>query len=183
MFFALAAAIAVVDQIVKRYIVDHYEFNTPVPLVGDWLRVVLIQNSGGLFGLFQRQVQAFAVVSVVVVVFLVTLEIRSGWRSWITTLALGLLFGGAIGNFIDRVTLGYVRDFFDLGVGGWRWYIFNVADAAISVAICLLFLIAFIAPHSVYIGEPGDEAPKPRTGGDVRNEAAADAPSPERTDA
>jgi signal peptidase II len=66
----------------------------------------------------------------------------------LATLALGLLLGGAIGNFIDRVRLGYVVDFVDMGLpDGWRFYTWNLADAAISTSILLLLLMAVLPPR------------------------------------
>src|SRR5262249_15847876 len=62
---------------------------------------------------------------------------RSGRNPYLTV-TLGLLLGGALGNLLDRLRLGYVVDFVDLGVGSVRWYTFNVADTAISIAILLL---------------------------------------------
>ena len=63
------------------------------------------------------------------------MEISWGWRSWFVTLALGLLMGGAIGNLIDRVRLGYVVDFVDIGIGRWRFYTFNVVDGCYSASL------------------------------------------------
>jgi lipoprotein signal peptidase len=77
----------------------------------------------------------------------VALEVRSGWRSWLLTLALALLLGGAIGNFVDRLRFGYVVDFADIGIGTWRFYIFNIADSAVTIAILLMFVLWFVAPH------------------------------------
>jgi lipoprotein signal peptidase len=57
---------------------------------------------------------------------------------------LGLLLGGALGNMADRLRLGYVVDFVDIGIGDLRWYTFNMADAAISAAIVLLVAAAFV---------------------------------------
>ncbi len=74
------------------------------------------------------------------------LELGSGWRSWIVTITLGLLLGGAVGNFIDRIALGYVVDFADIGIGNWRFYIFNIADSAVTAAILLMLGIWIIGP-------------------------------------
>ena len=64
-------------------------------------------------------------------------------NGWLATLALGLLLGGgAIGNLIDRMRLGYVVDFVDMGVGDLRFYTYNVADAAISTSLLLLIVMA-----------------------------------------
>jgi hypothetical protein len=69
---------------------------------------------------------------------------RGGRGSFLLTLTLGLLLGGAIGNEIDRVRLGYVIDFVDMGVGAWRFYTFNVADASISVSIVILLALGLL---------------------------------------
>ena len=66
---------------------------------------------------------------------------RSG-RNLLISIALGLLLGGALGNLVDRVRFGYVVDWVDAGIGTIRFWTFNVGDAAISVAILLLLLIA-----------------------------------------
>jgi lipoprotein signal peptidase len=52
-----------------------------------------------------------------------------------------------LGNFIDRIRLGYVVDFADIGIGSNRFYIFNIADSAVTVAILLIFVLWFVAPH------------------------------------
>jgi signal peptidase II len=125
----------------------NYTFEKPVDIVGNWLRIDLIHNKGGLFGILQGSAPVFAVVTVVVVGVLVALEIGSGWRSWLVTLTLGLLLGGAIGNFIDRIQFGYVVDFADIGIGSWRFYTFNLADSAVTVSILLMILIWFMSPR------------------------------------
>ncbi len=143
LFVGLAVAIPVVDQIVKAWIVDNLELGRPVDIVGDAIRLVLVHNNGGLFGLFAGQAQVFAVVSLGVMALIVWYESHVG-RSLLATLALGLLLGGAIGNLIDRLRYGFVVDFVDMGLGAWRWYTYNVADAAISTSILLLLLLAFL---------------------------------------
>ena len=82
-----------------------------------------------------------------------TAIIAGGIAWWIThehkrgdQLALGMVLGGALGNILDRVRLGYVTDFADLHFGDWRpFLVFNVADAAISIGVIILLLRAFLA--------------------------------------
>jgi signal peptidase II len=141
--------------------VANYEINKPVNVVGDWFRIDFIHNRGGLFGILQGSAVIFAIVTIAVVLILVALEIGSGWRSWLVTITLGLLLGGAIGNFIDRIQFGYVVDFADIGIGSWRFYIFNLADAAVTVSILLMILIWFLSPRlgvNVSAEEKADDA-------------------------
>ena len=83
----------------------------------------------------------FGLVSIVVVGLIIAYHARSAASPYLTV-TLGLLLGGAIGNMIDRLRLGFVVDFVDVGIGTTRFYTFNVADSAISLAILLLFVAA-----------------------------------------
>jgi signal peptidase II len=128
-------------------------------VIGDWFRIDLIHNGGGLFGLFQGSAVVFALVTLAVVAVLVAIEVGSGWRSWLITITLGLLLGGAIGNFIDRIRFGYVIDFADIGIGSWRFpYIFNIADSAVTVSILLMLALWIVGPYfGAHIPVEGDD--------------------------
>jgi len=136
-FAGIAVVVVIADQLTKAWLVSVLAPGQSIQVIGDLVRLVHSQNTGGLFGLLRGQAAPFAALSLVVVGLIVAYHGRSG-RSAYLTLTLGLLLGGAIGNLIDRVRLGYVVDFVDAGIGTLRWYTFNVADASISVAILLL---------------------------------------------
>jgi len=154
-FIGLAAVVVVLDQVTKAWLTSFLAPGESVDVIGDLVRLVHGQNNGGLFGLFRGQALPFALVSLVVVGLIVAYHARSG-RSTYLSITLGLLLGGALGNLIDRLRLGYVVDFVDAGLGDLRWYTFNVADAAISFAI-LLLLAASIWPSVTRraSGDPG----------------------------
>jgi len=143
-FLGLAALVLAADQITKAWLTSFLAPGEFVRVVDDLLRLVHGQNAGGLFGFFQGQALPFALVSLVVVGLIIGYHARSG-RSPYLSITLGLLLGGALGNLLDRIRLGYVVDFVDAGIGSVRWYTFNVADAAISLAI-LLLLAASLFP-------------------------------------
>jgi lipoprotein signal peptidase len=112
----------------------------------------------------------FALVTIVVVGIIVAMEFRWGWRSPLMSVALGLLLGGAIGNCIDRIRFGYVVDFADIGIGTLRWYIFNIADAAVTCFFLLVIAIWIFAPKALSIIGDG------QSGGDeVKGESQAGA--------
>jgi signal peptidase II len=150
-FGAFAVAIVAVDQATKAWIVANVDPGRPLILVGENLRLIVSHNTGALFGLFRDQAPLFALVSVAVIGLIVWYHGHSG-RSRYLSIALGLLLGGAIGNLIDRFRFGYVVDFVDAGIGNLRWYTFNVADSAISIAL-LMLLLAAIWPART-IGSP-----------------------------
>ena len=162
MFLGLAATVIAADQLTKAWLVSVLGPGESMPIVGDYLRLVHSQNNGALFGLFRESAVLFGLASIVVIGLIVLYHARSG-RSRYMSVALGLLLGGAIGNLIDRLRLGYVVDFVDLGIGGFRWYTFNVADSAISGAIVLLLLSALLTgrgePATERAAEPATEPP------------------------
>lgn len=142
-FLGLAAAVFVVDQLAKAWLVSFLSPGERVEVVGDYVRLIHSQNTGALFGLFRDQALFFAIVSVGVVGVIVWFHHSSG-RNTLLSVALGLLLGGALGNMADRFRIGYVVDFVDVGLGGLRFYTFNIADSAISLALLLLLATAFV---------------------------------------
>ena len=142
-FVGLATSIVVVDQLTKAWLQANFEPGQVAEVVGNVVRLVFGQNSGALFGLFRDQALLFALASLGVVALIVGYHGRAA-RSLYLSIALGFLLGGALGNLIDRLRLGYVVDFVDVGIGKLRFYTFNVADAAISTAIVLLLAVAVV---------------------------------------
>jgi signal peptidase II len=142
-FVGLAGIIVVLDQLTKAWLVSHFVPGQVVEVVGDTVRLVFGQNSGALFGLFRDQALLFGLASLGVIGLIVGYHGYSA-RSLYLSVALGLLLGGALGNLIDRLRLGYVVDFVDVGIGNLRFYTFNVADSAISSSIVLLLAVAIV---------------------------------------
>ena len=142
-FFGLAVAVIVVDQLTKLWIVANFDVSVATPILGDSVRIWLSHNNGALFGMFRDQALVFAAFSFIVIAIIVWYEAQAG-GNLLVTLSLGLLLGGAIGNLADRLRLGYVVDFVDLGIGSWRFYTFNVADSAITGSVLLLLLLAVV---------------------------------------
>lgn len=160
-FLGLAALVLVADQLTKAWLVSVLpRAGDAMQVVGDTVRLVHSQNSGALFGLFRDSAVLFGLASIVVVAGIVWYHGRAGTNRWLS-LALGLLLGGALGNMTDRLRIGYVVDWVDLGIGDLRWYTFNVADMAVSGAILLLILSALLPGR---FGLDGDDRPDARDG-------------------
>jgi signal peptidase II len=141
LFIGLAAAVVAIDQLTKAWLVATVDPGGAIEVIGNWLRLVHGRNDGGLFGLFSGSAEILALASLGVIGLIVVYHGRSR-PSLLLSTALGLLLGGAIGNLLDRIRLGYVIDFVDAGIGDLRFYTFNVADSAISASILLLILLA-----------------------------------------
>jgi signal peptidase II len=158
LFLGLALTVVVLDQLTKAWLTSFLAPGQSVSILGEYIRLVHGQNNGALFGLFRESALLFGIVSVGVIALIVGYHARAG-RSVYLSVALGLLLGGALGNMVDRFRLGYVVDFVDLGIGTFRWYTFNVADAAISISLVMLILLA-IKP-SLAGSEAAPEKPAP----------------------
>ncbi len=138
----LAGALIVADQITKAIALTHLAPGVPVELTS-WLSLTLVMNPGLAFGLLAGVPPNWrwvvAVLSLVALVVLARVALRvlptDGWPGRV---AVGLIFGGAVGNLIDRVRWGAVVDFVDAHWRGYHWPAFNVADSAITVGVTLL---------------------------------------------
>jgi signal peptidase II len=146
---ALLIAMIVIglDQWTKALVVEYLsppEIGPSVQLIGDYLTLRYIRNSGVAFGLFANNIilVVLIVIAICVVVYLYLRMLNSGPLAF--KMIFGLIIGGAFGNLIDRaVHSGYVVDFifFQIPQIGFRFYIFNIADASISVGVFLLLLL------------------------------------------
>ncbi len=152
-FVIAAIAVVVIDQASKSAVAGGLDVGESIQVVGTWLVFVHGQNSGALFGILGQSALLLAIVSPFVIAAIVWYQARAG-ASPLIALALGLLLGGAIGNLIDRVRYGYVLDWIDAGIGGLRFWTFNVADAAITISILMLLLITAV-PRLAELGTSG----------------------------
>jgi lipoprotein signal peptidase len=122
------------------------------------LSLTMVWNPGVTFGLFKADGQGGALLLVVVAVVIVAalgLWLRRA-ESRLVAVALGAIAGGAIGNVIDRLRFGAVVDFIHFHVGGWSWYVFNVADSAIVCGVAALVLDG-LRPRPAAVAGPGTQ--------------------------
>ena len=140
----ISAVVLVLDQVTKVWAVDALLGKAPIVVVPGFFDFSLVYNTGAAFGLLADahgwQNTFFIVVAVAVSAFILWSLARSKPGEAQSAVALALIFGGAIGNVIDRVRQGYVVDFVHWFYGNWHWPTFNIADAAISVGAVLLVL-------------------------------------------
>lgn len=146
----VALLIFIADQATKFYVLHglNLEFAGMIPVI-PFVDFVLVWNRGISYGLFQQH-QDFGRY---VLIFL-SLLISAGLGIWlnrtkdrILALAIGFLVGGALGNVIDRLIYGAVVDFVLLHWGEWRWYVFNLADAAIVFGVVLLLYESWLGSN------------------------------------
>ncbi|HLF27012.1 MAG TPA: signal peptidase II [Anaerolineae bacterium] len=133
----LIGGVVVLDQLTKWLVLTNLapgQYIYPIPALADLLAITHVTNTGIAFGLFKDANTFLAIIAIVVIVGLVRYVRAMPPERWLARLALALVLGGAIGNLIDRLRLGYVVDF--VAVGAFAR--FNVSDSAISIGIVLL---------------------------------------------
>jgi signal peptidase II len=143
----IAVVVVVLDQLTKLIVLDRLAPAAPLTVVPGLVALTLVMNPGLAFGLLAGVPSGWRWIVVplsllaLLVLFRVALRIlpTGGWRE---RSAIGLVFGGAVGNLIDRARFGAVVDFVDVHFRGYHWPAFNVADSAITIGVAMLALAA-----------------------------------------
>ena len=139
---SIAGSIVILDQIVKAIIKNTVPLYSSITVIPGFFNISHIQNPGGAFGLLADQ---SPMLRMIVFIFFSSMAAGIIFYLYYKTddslpfLASGiaLIFGGAIGNLIDRIRFGRVVDFLDFYIGTTHWPSFNVADSAVSVGITI----------------------------------------------
>ena len=141
----IAVVVLALDQAGKWLALERLVLHEPVSVL-PFLNLTLVFNKGAAFGFLSAasgwQNLFFIVVALIAAAVILYLLRRVGDKDRLLAVALMLILGGAIGNFIDRLLYGHVVDFIDVYYGGWHWPAFNVADSAITIGAVLVALDA-----------------------------------------
>jgi signal peptidase II len=142
----IAALIVVIDRVTKLWIVAHIRPGYAIVVIPRVFRLTHVLNTGAAVSMFESSASpslvrnlliAFSIAAVVVVVALLW---KMGRSVTLTSVALALILGGAIGNLYDRIRFAHVVDFLEVHIIHYHWPDFNVADSSIVVGACLLLL-------------------------------------------
>jgi signal peptidase II len=142
----ISALIFLADRVTKVWVAAHIPIGGAIPVIPRVLRITHWTNEGAAFSLFAESASPHLVRWVLVGFALVLLIavlialVRLGNRFSLTTIALALVLGGALGNVHDRILYGSVVDFIEVHIFSYHWPDFNVADSSIVTGACLLLL-------------------------------------------
>jgi len=149
-------AVVVLDQVTKYIIKSTMNLYDSFQVLGDFFRITYIENAGMAFGVQMQNKVIFTLLSVAAAVIVLVYLIRLPKENFIFRFSLALIMGGAVGNLIDRMTVGRVVDFLDVdffdislpafnflfinfpGYSMTRWPVFNVADSAVTIGMILI---------------------------------------------
>ncbi|PZD93871.1 signal peptidase II [Paenibacillus sambharensis] len=140
-YYWIALAVFIIDQVTKRIIATQLELAEQIPVIGNFFIITSHRNPGAAFGILKEQTTLFIIVTLLVVAGIIW-YIQKNRHSGNTMLlvALGLVLGGAFGNFLDRALYGEVVDFLQFNFGSYTFPIFNVADMGIVIGVGLILL-------------------------------------------
>lgn len=145
----IAGLIVLLDQITKAVILQNLPMYDSITVIPGFFDITHIHNPGGAFGFFANQSLIlrkilFLFISSLAVIFVFYFYMRTPPTHPMLASGFALIFGGAVGNMIDRIRFGKVVDFLDVYIGVWHWPVFNVADSAISTGVAVfVFHILF----------------------------------------
>ncbi|MDE2998207.1 MAG: signal peptidase II [Gemmatimonadota bacterium] len=136
----ISGVVLFLDQASKRMVMESMMLGDSIPVMGSFFRLTYIQNPGAVFGLRLGGNVAHLVFAGVALILVAVMWLRLPPHERLASAGLALVLGGAVGNVIDRIRFSAVIDFLDFGFGSVRWWVFNVADAAVTVGAVLLIL-------------------------------------------
>jgi len=135
--FAIAAAVAAVDQASKFIVGRHLQLYQSIPVFKRFFHLTLVHNRGAAFGMFKGGGFFFIFIACLALIAVsIYVKNRKKRLTPLPAVSLGLVAGGTVGNLIDRLFLGHVVDFLDFRI----WPVFNIADTAITCGMVLLFI-------------------------------------------
>jgi signal peptidase II len=160
LLYGIGFLIVLLDQYTKHWVRQSIPLGVSWNPIA-WLEPIVtfthVRNTGAAFGLLPQLSSVFIIVALVVIVGIIIYYRQLAQASLLLRIALGLQLGGATGNLIDRLTLGYVTDFVDFRV----WPVFNIADSAIVIGTALL------AYYALFAGEPARDGASNTVMGEV----------------
>lgn len=160
---AIAGAVITIDQASKMYVHTHFQLHESIDVISGFFNLTYVRNYGAAFGFLAQSHQTFrelfflSMPPIALLIILAILRSVQETDRW-TIISLSLVFGGAIGNYIDRIRFRYVIDFLDFHVGSKYTYpAFNIADSAIVVGVAVLLLLELTRTKKAVSSDAGEE--------------------------
>lgn len=141
----VAGLVILLDQITKALILNYLPLYNSIDVLNGFFSITHIHNPGGAFGFLANyssgvRITVFLVVSLLAACLILWFYVKTPPTHPLLATGFAMIFGGAVGNLIDRVRFGKVVDFLDFYIGDLHWPAFNIADSAISIGIGIFVL-------------------------------------------
>ncbi len=139
--YLVACIFIIIDYVSKILVSTFIPLNKSVSLLGNFLKITYVKNTGTAFSMFSNYTYFIAFISAIVILLLLYYVYKKDKISSLEGLCYGLIIGGATGNLIDRIIYGYVIDFIEVNIFNYPYPIFNLADSFIVVAFIILVIM------------------------------------------
>ncbi|MHC0037239.1 signal peptidase II [Pseudoneobacillus sp. C159] len=139
-FYIIALIVILLDQFTKWLVVKKMYLGESITIIEDFLYITSHRNKGAAWGILQGQMWFFYVVTVIVIIGIIYYIQKHAKGKWVLGTSLGLMLGGAIGNFIDRLFRKEVVDFVNTFIFSYDFPVFNIADSALVIGVGLLMI-------------------------------------------
>lgn len=148
LLIGVALIVVVIDRITKLWVMHTMHLGQSIVLIHNIFYLTYIQNPGAAFGILDRDNPHilnpfFYVITVLATLFIFVIQRFIPYDQKLPRISLGMIWGGALGNFMDRFLYGKVVDFIDIGYKIYRWPVFNIADSCISVGL-VIFIFSYM---------------------------------------
>ena len=140
MLIWLTLVVILLDMVSKYIVSKLLIVNESVMIIKNFFNITYVRNTGAAFSIFSENTFLVMVISFMIIMGIILYIRKNKPSNKIEKISYSLILGGAIGNFIDRVIYGYVRDFIEIDIFGWDYPIFNLADVFVVVGVILLVI-------------------------------------------
>lgn len=140
MIIWLTLVVILLDMVSKYIVSKLLIVNESVMIIKNFFNITYVRNTGAAFSIFSENTFLVMVISFMIIMGIILYISKNKPSNKIEKISYSLILGGAIGNFIDRIIYGYVRDFIEIDIFGWDYPIFNLADVFVVVGVILLVI-------------------------------------------
>ena len=138
------------DQLTKIIVENTLVYGGSYTIIEDFFYFTYIHNKGAAWGMLEGKLTFFYIISLIAAIGMIYYFVQTKPYQKLTRFSLVLIFGGMIGNLIDRAVFGYVRDFIDFIIFGYNFPIFNIADIAITVGMFFIILEIGLEEYKIW---------------------------------
>ena len=142
--YSIGILIVLIDQLSKLLIIKNMDIAQEIPIIPGFFSLFNIKNTGAAFSSFIGQKLFLIFVSIACIIFIINLIRKEKYQSKFIHISLGILIGGMIGNFIDRIFRNGVIDFISITIFDYKFPVFNIADICITCGVAIYIIISII---------------------------------------
>ena len=140
--FIISFIVLLIDIISKRLIISSLLVDESIRVIDKFFSITYVRNTGVAFSLFDGHVDLIVIINLIIILLMFKYLSNNGINNKIEKFSYGFIFGGAVGNLIDRIIYGYVVDFLDFNLFGYSAPIFNFADTFIVIGVIMFFVFS-----------------------------------------